>query len=309
MNKNNYTLYSDDFRASGEKTVLYLSLSVIAFIFFILFSISVYVILILIGISAIVVKVRQGQLLGNCIKVTKDHQFPKIYSAAEVAANRLSMKIPEVFVKQDPFLNAYALGFFGKKSVVLHSATVDAMSNQELISILGHEFSHIKCKHTVWTVITNSTSGVKIPIISEIFGFIFLWWSRKAEYTADRGGLLASKDLNASISALIKLAVGPNLSKEINFDRLFDQGNQINEDIVSKLAEIFSTHPYLFKRFKNLLLFSKSKPYLDLSDYGSNPKPDYVELFLKECIRSWNNYKSGKVNDSKVNANYRNTGA
>ena len=137
-------------------------ISVIILLFFSAITLGIF--LIIVAILAMWVKIRQGQLLGHCVKVSRD-QLPEVYKAAEMVAERLSMKVQDIFIKQDPVINAYVLGFFGRKSVVLHSATVESMNEDELISIIGHEFSHIKCGHTTWIVITGSVETMRIPII------------------------------------------------------------------------------------------------------------------------------------------------
>lgn len=164
------------------------------------------------------------------------------------------------------------------------------MNNDELILILGHEFSHIRCHHTNWIVITNSSEGIRIPILSDIMGFIFLMWSRKAEFTADRGGLLASRNLKASISALSKIAVGEKLYKELNIDVFIDQDKQINDDIISKISQTLSTHPYTVKRLLALKDYYKSRNYKQLIEKGVPDEPDYVKLLLQEVNRSWDKF-------------------
>ena len=257
-------LSADDFRVNGEKNILYITLAVVGILFLFLLGVSLRFILLVIVLSAIWVKIRQGQLLGQSIKIS-ENQFPEIYKIAKTAAQRLCMSLPDIFVTQNPVINAYALGFMGKKSVVLHSATVEAMDSNELLAIIGHEFTHIKAGHTNWLVITNSTESVQIPIISQITGFVFLFWSRKAEYTSDRGAVLASRDPKATVNALAKVAVGKELFKNLNIDNLFDQKMNIDEDEISKLSESLSTHPYTINRIHEITKFYKSPQYAKLS--------------------------------------------
>lgn len=252
----------DDFRVPRERLVLYGSLGLALLLFSFLSLISLFIFPIVIAISALIVKGKQGQLLGQSIKVS-EHQLPDVYNAVKIAAKRLSMKMPDVFVRQDPYINAFALGFFGKKSVVLHSKTVEAMTENELIYILGHEFSHIKCDHTNWIVVAGSAKEMKIPILSDIMGFILLKWSRMAEYTADRGGLLANKNIDASVYALAKLAVGEELCRELNIDKMFEQRTEI--DFIANAAEVFGSHPYLVNRIHAITNFYGSETY---TNYG-----------------------------------------
>ena len=255
---------ADDFRVKGEKTILYATLAAISVLFLLLLGVSSGVILLIIAFSIILVKIKQGQLLGHSIKVSET-QLPDIYKIAKTASERLSMSIPDIFVKQDPSINAYAMGFMGKKSVVLHSATIEAMSPDELLAIIGHEFTHIKADHTNWLVITSSTESMKIPIISSFIGFIFLFWSRKAEYTSDRGAVLACRDPRAAVNALAKVAVGKELFEKLDIDNLFNQKMNIDEDAISKLSESLSTHPYIINRIHEMNKFYKSAEYSNLT--------------------------------------------
>jgi Zn-dependent protease with chaperone function/ribosomal protein S27E len=254
-------IHPDEYRVVGEKTALYWGFGSLAFV--ILFITALNVGLFALAVVALAggwVWVRQGQLLGACVKVS-EQQFPAIQAIAERAARRLAMQMPEVFVEYSPVLNAYALGFLGKKSVVVHSATIEAMTDLELEFIIGHEFSHIKCGHTNLTVLTSSQSSVSVPGVSQFLTFVFLFWQRKAEYTCDRGGLLANRNPRSAMSAMCKLAVGPTLFKQMNIDHFLGQQMAIEQSDVSKLSETLATHPYLVKRIHALRDFFFSAEY------------------------------------------------
>ena len=258
-------ILAEDLRVRGETISLYMALALLAGLFLLLLGISLGTILVMVLIVVVVIKVRQGQLLGSSVKVS-DQQFQYVHGIACEAARRLDMSIPDVFVTQNPFINAYAIGFLGRKSVVLHSATVEAMNPEELRSIIGHELTHIKCEHTTWLALTSVKDQVHVPIVSDIMGFIFLFWSRKAEYTSDRGSLLASRDLVASISALAKVAIGRELFKSMNLEALFNQMHQVDQDDLANLAELFGSHPYLVRRINALKEFHGSGLYRSLVD-------------------------------------------
>jgi len=252
---------ADDYRFEKEKTVLYLSLGIFVFIFLVLFSLSPIIVLIVVGISAALVTIKQSQLMGQAAKIS-EKQLPEVYKSIRAASERLFMKEPNVFVVQEPKINAFALGFTGRKSVILNSGTVEAMTTDELTYIIGHEFSHIKCGHTYWLVVTNSVESIKIPIVSDIMGLIFMAWSRKTEYTADRGGLIASGSLKASISALAKVTVGKKLFEDLDLGSLIEQIIELdNQKVWARLGQVLSTHPYMVNRFKELSKFYKSEGY------------------------------------------------
>lgn len=97
----------DDFRVKGEKDILYITLGGLGVLFVFMLGISLGLILVIIIFSGIWVKIRQGQLLGQSIKVSAS-QFPDIYKIAKTAADRLCMSLPDIFITQNPVINAGA---------------------------------------------------------------------------------------------------------------------------------------------------------------------------------------------------------
>jgi len=254
-----------EYRTAGEGVALAAGIGVLALVALAFAAGDLWFIpLILVAYAIIAVWLTQGQFLGSAVKVSR-MQFPEIDYAASRAAARLGMEPPEVFVVFGPEINAFALGILRKKSVVLQSALVEAMNDDELLFVLGHEFSHVKCGHTFFHVLTSSAGGVSVPLISHGLEFVFRWWSRKAEYTADRGGVLASRSVSAAINSMCKLAVGPELYKKMAVAHFADQQVDVDRDQTSKLSESLLDHPYLVKRIRAARQFHNSPLYRELA--------------------------------------------
>lgn len=254
---------ADDLRIPGEKRAFWVATVLLALLlipFFPLWPIMAVIVV----VGAVLLWLQQSAAIGTSVRVS-EKQFPEIYALARDAAKRLSMKMPDVYVVQSPEVNAFAMGFLGKKCVKLHSALVKGFSAEELAFIIGHEFAHIKCNHTNMMVITqaqNAFSG--IPVVSWVLHFLYQFWSRKCEYTCDRGGLLACRDEKAAVSALAKLAVGPELFKQLNLEEFLAQHMDIDQDEISKLSEAMNTHPYTVKRVRAVASFHDSDQYRKL---------------------------------------------
>ena len=266
-----------DYRHPTEKIALYISLACLILILFIILKISVWLFIFLVGMAIALVKLNQAQFRGQCVMIKKDQLKEDIYDPAIIAADRLNLKMPDIFVKQDPYINAFAIGFLGKKSVVLNSKLVDVMDKDELIAILGHEFSHIRCNHTNWILITGSGEGLRIPIISDIMKFIFNIWLRRSEFTADRGAILASRNLKATTSALCKVAIGENLYKKLDIEIFINQENEKN--LTAKLAQLLSGYPFFVKRIKAIGYFYSSKHYKEIVESGLPPDREVSAIF------------------------------
>lgn len=208
-----------------------------------------------VGILAVVLE--QGRRRRHSVMVTA-RQLPRIHGLVQTAAERLTYESPSVYIEQSPVLNAYALGLFGNDTMVLNSALIDGLSEAELCFVIGHELTHVKCGHTFWKIVGGSHPVLKMPGLS-VLGSLFLkWWSRKAELTADRGGLIACGDLTAALRALVALAVGTRLAKEVDVDQMVRQSVASDSNLLSTAAVLDSTHPDLGSRIRELLAFARS---------------------------------------------------
>jgi Zn-dependent protease with chaperone function len=212
----------------------------------------------------------QGSLKGSSVAVSTQN-FPEVNSLAEEAARRLGIPKPNLFIQHSREINAYALGFVGSSCVVLHSETVHAMQHapKELQFIIGHEFTHIKCSHILWQTIAakNPLLG-RIPVLNEVMPLFFSWWSRQAEFTADRGGLIACRDLEAAQKALARLVIGAELFDHLNMEEFIKQS--YDGDVATKTSEMMSSHPLLAKRIVALADFSRSP----LMNMGFQPQAE-----------------------------------
>ena len=208
---------------------------------------------------------QQGGMKGGAVAVTP-RNFPDIDSMAQEAAQNLGIAKPHLYILQAVDLNAYALGFTGDSFVVVHSAIVAAMQKdlRELQFVVGHEFTHVKCAHTLWRTLAAQNPIIgKIPVLSWVMGLFFGWWSRQSELTADRGGLIACRDLAAGQRALAKLAVGPDLFDRLNIEEFIQQIK--GGSIAASANELFLDHPLLAKRIIALEEFAQSPGYANLA--------------------------------------------
>ena len=106
-------------------------------------------------------------------------------------------------------------------------------------------------------------------------------WSRRAEITCDRAGLLCTRDLAIATAALIKLALGSRkLYGDINVDEYLRQFEEARDDL-RRLGEAFSTHPYLPTRVTALRLFSQTAYFRGLA--GDGPGTGGPGLSREEC--------------------------
>lgn len=213
-------------------------------------------------ISILFLKVQLRTLRSSNILVT-GKTFPMYYNLARVAAYRLKMPLPPVFIQRSPDFNAYATGFWGDYATVFYSALVESLDGEELLSVIGHEFGHVKCEHATWLSIVNPPYTTMLgTFFNTVIRIIFNNWSLRSEYTADRAGLTAVRNLRKAVSAQLKIAVGARLFEEMDVDSALDQFETAgNKEITTAAEYLFATHPMPANRIKQLIQFHRSPLY------------------------------------------------
>ena len=237
------------FRSKYEFVSLFISILLLITVGVILSTFNLYIVVGLFIVGLIYIHLQQSQYLGSAIRVYGS-QFPEIYSEFVNQAKQLQIQKATLYIKQDPNLNAFTLGI-NKCTIVLTSALVEQLSKKELRFVLAHELGHYKAGHAFVSSIINPI-GMNNILNTYVFGF----WQRKAEYTADMCGLVLTRDINSAISSLIKLSIGGSLYKKINIEAYAAQILK-SENTSVRLSEMLSDHPLTTNRIKNLLSFWK----------------------------------------------------
>lgn len=235
------------YRVSGENFTLILTLIVLLILGYLFSTLNVYLVLILVFLGLIYVHLQQAQYMGNAIRI-QSNQFPEIYECFHDAAIKLRIGHAALFVKQDPYLNAFTIGF-SKCTVVLTSALIEQLNMKELEFVIGHELAHYQASHTKVSTLVSPLGNGNI-FTNLVFGF----WERKTELSADRCGLILTKNIDPAITCMIKLAMGSKLLKDFNMEAYLEQIKG-TESTSIKFSNVLNSHPLLTDRVKNLYKF------------------------------------------------------
>ena len=233
-------------------------------------------------------------------------QFPELYEMAEHCARTLGIGVPEVFVKHSKVLNAYTLATEDAAPIVVfHSELLEVMNPQEIMFIMGHECGHIHNHHGIYNtmavLLSLPASGLlgQIPGVSHALmlaqvGFrLFLnHWSRCAEITCDRAGLICCEDLRASQFALAKLATGMK-DGDVNLDQLLKQIEQFQQT-PARFSELLASHPLVPKRIDALRQFERCVTLHDWRPEMRSTQPAQTRQEVDAEIASYINVFSKK---------------
>jgi Zn-dependent protease with chaperone function len=205
--------------------------------------------------------VGKSRLVGSAVRVG-ERQFPALFAKVARCADVLQIPLPTVYVSPElASLGAHTFGSSDDATLVLAGALVDHLTEAELLFVIGHECGHIQNNHVVYLTALyylTQTANVILRLGAQPAVLALRAWSRRAEITCDRAGLLCTRDLVTATAALIKLALGSRkLYGEINVDEYLRQFKEARDDL-RRLGEAFSTHPYLPTRVTALRLFSRT---------------------------------------------------
>ncbi|HET6316249.1 MAG TPA: M48 family metalloprotease [Chloroflexota bacterium] len=223
----------------------------------------------LLVLTAAISRLRATQHLARAAEITPT-QFAQLYPMVASVRERFAMPRTRVFVTQSPEINAVAYGFSEPYVIVLTSALLDALDQEELTSVVGHEMGHIKFGHTRLGVLLGGVDarGLALPFplngVAALRDLVFLWWQRSTEMTADRAGIIACGRPSKAISAQVKLSVGPTLHQHVNLNDLAQQAADLRSGVARVegfVSQLGASHPFLIHRIEAMLDFvSRSEP-------------------------------------------------
>ena len=246
--------------------------------------------------------------LASGVKASQQ-QFPHLYQMMLDGCYILDLpNVPELFVIQDPKVNAMALGT-DKPFIVVTTGLLDLMDAEESRFVVGHKLGHILSGHTIYRTMLYHLILLAARIAWMPLGYLglraIIWgleeWYRKSELSCDRAGLLAGQDLSAGRRALMKLAGGSRLS-ELSPDAFLEQAREYDavpdvRDGLLKLLQLEgNTHPFAVVRFGELDRWAREGEYAAIlagrysrrDDDGSASVTDEMRNAARSYQESWN---------------------
>jgi Zn-dependent protease with chaperone function len=232
---------------------------------------------------------------GNAVRCGPQ-QYPIVYAIhVEVAATFDWPTVPELYVTQTPIFNAGAYGV-DDPFIVVHSAALELLNDEETRVLLAHEMGHVVSGHSLYRTIAEILLMVSLGSLPFLAGIALLpirlavlEWSRKAELSSDRAGLLGSQNMIASQQLFMKMAGayrGALESGQMAVDPFINQASEYlatNEglDFVYKLVNTLAlTHPMHTVRAAEL------QKWIASGDYERILRGEYVRRGTEAKQRS-----------------------
>ena len=219
--------------------------------------------------------------LGSAIRVD-ERQFPTLHHRlGEVAATLDAPALPELYVAASPYPQAITIGM-DKPIIVVASGMVDLLDEEEMRFVLGHEMGHVGSGHAVYQTLLQRLIALSSVLTAIPLGGLtvrailagLMEWSRKAELSADRAGLLAMQDPAVAFRVHMKLASGGHL-EDLDHTSFFAQGAEyaaagdLRDSLLKLLLVEAQTHPFAVVRAAEL------RRWIDAGEYTKVLTGDY----------------------------------
>jgi Zn-dependent protease with chaperone function len=231
--------------------------------------------------------VARTELLGTAVKVT-DQQYPRVFEAAKIAGAALRVRVPVVFAAPSESIKVKVLGTEDAPHLIVNLELAEKLDETELVAAIAHELAHVQNGHILY--------ATALHYLQHSAAFFIRWvvqpaimtlqaWSRRAEVTCDRASLLAVRDLDKTLAAMVKLELGLEKSSAFNAEEYLRSLPDVKKGI-GRYAELFRSNPYVPKRVQALRLFAGSALYAQVSgqDPTGKPRIDDVDKQVGELI-------------------------
>jgi heat shock protein HtpX len=212
-------------------------------------------------------------------------EAPKLYAIVQRLASKASIPMPRLYVVQSPALNAFATGRNPRHAAVAATTGIlQAMTEEELEGVLGHEISHVVNRDILTSSIAATLAGaltfatrfawmggsrsddrrggnplaIVMVILAPIAAMLIqMAVSRSREYGADESGAKLLGDPRPLANALQKLGSAAGRIP-------LEGASPTNAHLcivnpfagMGGLAALFSTHPPIEDRIRRLLAMS-----------------------------------------------------
>jgi len=211
-------------------------------------------------------------LEGHSFKLGKD-LLPELYKPFMDVCEALNFNEPvEFYISNSPDFNASAASSQEEDEphlVNLNSGLVNALDEDELRFVIGHELGHIISKNIdikgVIEFVFPHYQGIPLILYNKIS-----LWDKLSELTADRYGLIACGDPSKCVSAFFKMSSGLSLNRyNLNLATFLDENEKLLESFKKENTINVASHPMNPIRIKALESFAQSTVYKSILEEKS----------------------------------------
>src|SRR5918998_3762512 len=215
----------------------------------------------------------------SAVKVTPK-QCPDLYAKLQIACTTLGVDMPELFVQQNPIVNAFT-GGVKHPVIVLHSQLIERLNDEEVLAVIAHEVGHIHAEHVLYitaarllealanvAIASAPIANIVAQILSGTMRAALLAWARRAELSCDRAALLVVQDADVIGRTMMKLC-GGTFASRVDYEQFLAQARDFQQNYDQKALDRFwadiinagLTHPFPVWRVAEILKWVENGEY------------------------------------------------
>jgi Zn-dependent protease with chaperone function len=202
----------------------------------------------------------------SAVKVTPK-QCPDLYAKLQVACTTLGVDMPELFVQQNPTVNAFT-GGVKNPVIVLHSQLIERLNDEEVLAVIAHEVGHIHAEHVLYITaarLLEALANVAItaaPVAALVAQLLSVTM---------RSALLVTQDADVIGRTMMKLC-GGTFASRVDYEQFLAQARDFQKNYDEKALDRFwadiinagLTHPFPVWRVAEIMSWVESGEYARL---------------------------------------------
>jgi Zn-dependent protease with chaperone function len=223
--------------------------------------------------------VARSELLGTAVKVS-DSQYPRVWEAAKVAGAALRVRVPPIFAAPSTSIKVKVLGTEDAPHLIVNLDLAEKLDDNDLVAAIGHELGHVQNGHILYATALHYLTNQAVFFVRWVIQPAIMTlqaWSRRAEVTCDRAALLAVKDLDKTLTSMVKLELGLEKGSAFNAAEYLRSIPDQKKGI-GRYAELFRSNPYVPKRVQALKLFGDSALFASITGQDPTGKPSLPDI-------------------------------
>lgn len=236
----------------------------------------------------------RSNMEGHSLKVAPE-LLPEVYELCTDVKRQLGFDAPvDFYITGDTEVNAFSVASEkeGEPNIVnINSGLFDLMTTDELRFVIGHELGHLINKDTALSrLIAFVFPDNAVPPITLIYKIKL--HNQLAELVADRYGYIATKNLEACVTAFFKMASGLDLAKmNVSLEALLADNNRRLDYFLNDKGMSRASHPVNPIRVQALNLFANAQSQQELDEgmdklisillkVGDSEQDEYLARFI-----------------------------
>jgi Zn-dependent protease with chaperone function len=208
-----------------------------------------------------------------------------VFEAAKAAGAALRVRVPVVFAAPSSSIKVKVLGTEDAPHLIVNLDLAEKLDDTELVAAIAHELGHVQNGHILYTTALhylNTSAAFFVRWVVQPAIMTLQAWSRRAEVTCDRASLLAVRDLDKTLHALVRVELGLDKGSTFNSEEYLKALPDVKKGGLGRFAEAFRSNPYVPKRVQALRLFAGSALYAQVTGQDPTGKPSLGDVD-KQC--------------------------